>query len=171
MILIDRSYRIFSPAIGQGNKVDRYMSIGFDSFRRQGFISRLFRGIPLLGFLFLFSCEKKEELRLAPPPMPPLSREEIGYGVVNVSYTHLADESGGLGLSLGYLRRGSVVRILERRIPAPGGAGGRRPGTLPGAWVLVEGRGAEAAGWLPESVIDVYPSESQARTAAETLLQ
>jgi hypothetical protein len=93
--------------------------------------------------------------------MPPLSRREIGYGVVSVSYTHIADEPGGGGLSLGYLRRGSVVRILERRVP-----GGKAPET----WVQVENGGA-GPGWLPESVISIYPTEAQARTASETLLQ
>jgi hypothetical protein len=95
--------------------------------------------------------------------MPPLSRGEIGYGVVNVSYTHLADEPGSQGLSLGYLRRGSVVRVLERRVP--GGP------VVPETWVQVEIGGKRNPGWLPESVIDVYPTEAQARTASETLLQ
>jgi hypothetical protein len=111
--------------------------------------------------LVLFSCTQKEELRLAPPAMPPLSREEIGYGVVNVSYTHIVDEPGGQGLSLGYLRRGSVVRVLERRIPG---------GTAPETWVRVESGGA-GPGWLPEPVVDIYPTEAQAHTASENLPQ
>jgi hypothetical protein len=121
-------------------------------------------------FLLPLSCNRTEELRLEPPAMAPLSREEIGYGVVNVSYTHAADEPGGRGASLGYLRRGSVVRILERRIPARPAAGSR---TALESWVLVEGGGAgfSVPGWLPESVIDVYSTEAQAETAAETLLQ
>jgi hypothetical protein len=86
--------------------------------------------------------------------------------VVNVSYTHVASEPGGQGLSLGYLRRGSVVRILERLIP------GREAGpVLPETWVRVEGRAAGALGWLPESVINVYPTEAQANTASGVLLQ
>jgi hypothetical protein len=120
----------------------------------------------LVIVLFFVSCGQKEEIRLAPPAMPPLSRGEIGYGVVNVSYTHVANEPGGQGLSLGYLRRGSVVRILERRIP------GREAGpVLPETWVRVEGRDAGAPGWLPESVINVYPTEAQANTASDVLLQ
>jgi hypothetical protein len=163
---MDRFLPDLHPAAQAPGKQGCHMSIGFGYSRRQGFVRFYFsRGIILL---FLFSCEQKEELRLAPPPMPPLSREEIGYGVVNVSYTHVADESGGQGLSLGYLRRGSMVRILERRIP--GGPPSRRAGA-PETWVLVEGRGIESLGWLPESVIDIYPTEAQARTAAETLLQ
>jgi hypothetical protein len=128
--------------------------------------SCFFRGF-LLVILFLFSCGKKEEIRLAPPAMSPLSRGEIGYGVVNVSYTHVADGPDGQGLSLGYLRRGSVVRILERRVF--GGTRGARPET----WVRVEGRdaGFDTLGWLPESVIDIYSTEAQAHTASGALLQ
>jgi hypothetical protein len=115
------------------------------------------------------SCKKNDEIRLVPPPTPPLSREEIGYGVVNVSYTHVVDKPDSRGFSLGYLRRGSVVRILERR-----GGGQGRPGVVPEPWALVEGRrgtGLDSQGWLPESVISIYPTEAQARTAAESLLQ
>ncbi|MDR0641653.1 MAG: hypothetical protein LBG07_04250 [Treponema sp.] len=154
------------------------MRIGFSRSRRQGlvyprlcrrFFAAILFSLPLFLSLF-FSCAQKEEIRLAPPAMSPLSRGEIGYGVVNVSYTHVADEPGGQGLSLGYLRRGSVVRVLERRVP--GGkdeAGGGSPET----WVRAEGRdaGFDSLGWLPESVIDIYPTEAQARTASDSLLQ
>ncbi|MDR0669814.1 MAG: hypothetical protein LBF95_07000 [Treponema sp.] len=113
------------------------------------------------------SCEKNEVVRLDPPAMPPLSREEIGYGVINVSYTHMADKPDSRSLSLGYLRRGSVVRVLERR--AGSAAGDQVP---PESWVLVESpQGADARGWLPELVIDLYPTEAQARTASESLVQ
>jgi hypothetical protein len=143
------------------------MRVGFGRPRRQGSIyPRFFRGF-LIVVLFFFSCRQKEEIRLAPPAMPPLSRGEIGYGVVNVSYTHAANEPGGQGLSLGYLRRGSVVRILERRV-----SGGRNA-TSPETWVRVEGRdaGFDTLGWLPESVIDIYSTEAQARTASDSLPQ
>jgi hypothetical protein len=86
--------------------------------------------------------------------------------VINVSYTHVVNEPGSQGLSLGYLRRGSVVRVLERRVNGrPGGA------AVPETWVQVEGKGEGTPGWLPESVIDIYSTEAQARTASETLLQ
>jgi hypothetical protein len=121
---------------------------------------------------FPLSCGQKEEIRLIPPAAPPLSREEIGFGVVNVSYTHVAQKPDSQSLSLGYLRRGSVVRILERRIPS-GPAAGSRAASFE-AWVLVEGRGAagfDSQGWLPEQTLDIYAAEAQALTAAETLLQ
>jgi hypothetical protein len=120
----------------------------------------------MIAALSCCSCGKKTELRLAPPPTPPLSREEVGYGVVHVSYTHVVDKPDSRGLSLGYLRRGSVVRVLERRVAG-------RDGT-PERWALVEGRGGmslDSQGWLPESVIDMYPTAVQAQTASESLLQ
>jgi hypothetical protein len=86
--------------------------------------------------------------------------------VVKVSYTHVADKPGGQGLSLGYLRRGSVVRVLERLVPGRGAGP-----VLPETWVRVEGRAAGAPGWLPESALDIYPTEAQARTASDILLQ
>jgi hypothetical protein len=129
-----------------------------------------FCGIPL-------SCDKKEELRLIPPVTPPLSRDEIGYGVVNVSYTHVVDKPDSRSLSLGYLRRGAVVRVLERRAGGSqlgGSQGGQTTAVNRAPWVLVEGHGdlsLESPGWLPESVIDIYSTQAQARTAAESLLQ
>jgi hypothetical protein len=127
-------------------------------------------GICLFVLFLFFSCDKNEEINLTPPVTPPLSRGEIGYGVVNVSYTHVVDQPDSKGLSLGYLRRGSVVRVLERRSPGTqineNAAAPRNP------WVLVEGRGeGDSPGWLPEAVIDIYSSEAQALTAAESLLQ
>ncbi|MDR2375102.1 MAG: hypothetical protein LBD96_01535 [Treponema sp.] len=118
--------------------------------------------------LFLpLSCNKTEVIRLDPPAMSPLSREEIGYGVINVSYTHMVDKPDSQALSLGYLRRGSVVRVLERRAGAA-----TADQTAPESWVLVEApQGADSRGWLPELVIDLYPSEAQARTASESFAQ
>jgi hypothetical protein len=124
------------------------------------------------AFLFFpLSCDKNEAIRLDPPAMPPLSREEIGYGVVNASYTHVVDKPDSQGLSLGYLRRGSVVRVLERRSGDP--AANRSAGqNLPETWVLVESSQVpESRGWLPEPVIDLYPTKAQAQTASESLVQ
>lgn len=99
---------------------------------------------------------------MLPPSTPPLSRPVIGYGVVNVSYTHLVEEPGEGELSLGYLRRGSLIRVLERRA-----------GKNAESWVLVEGpfpQGHER-GWLRESVVDIYDNEFQANTAAGSMTQ
>ena len=116
----------------------------------------------------LTSCRRgSEELPVVPPPTNPLSREYIGFGVVNVSFTHLLDESGTEGVSLGYLRRGTVVRIIERRYLINRGN--------EETWVFVEGnfrgQGSVSRGWLPETVLVIYDSESRANTASRTMSQ
>ena len=109
-----------------------------------------------------------------PPDTHPLVREYIGYGVVNVSFTHLFNEPGPGGVSRGYLRRGTVVRIVERRsVPVRGNSE---------SWVLVEGNyrgtsavpgaGTEAGlsrGWLQETTLDIYDREPRADTASKAM--
>ena len=116
----------------------------------------------------LASCRRgSEELPVAPPETNPLSREYIGFGVVNVSFTHFLDESGPAGVSLGYLRRGTVVRIIERRHIVSRGS--------EETWVFVEGnyqgQGSVSSGWLQETALVIYDSESRANTASRTMSQ
>jgi hypothetical protein len=118
--------------------------------------------------IVLSSCRRgSEELPVIPPVTHPLSREYIGYGVVNVSFTHFLDESGPTGVSLGYLRRGTVVRIIERRHIVSSGS--------EETWVFMEGnyqgQGSVATGWLPETALIIYDSESRANTASRTMSQ
>ena len=109
--------------------------------------------------LFLNACDlKKEEKPINPPPTFPLSQSYIvGYGVVNVSYTRVNVNTDESGQSAGYLRQGSVVRIIERRLVKNEGK--------TEAWVLVEGT---AKGWLKEPLLDIYGNENQAVTASKT---
>jgi hypothetical protein len=83
----------------------------------------------------------------------------VGYGVVSVSYTHVVNEPNPNALSLGYLRQGSITRVIERRSIT------NVQGTVE-SWVLVDGN---YQGWLQEAVIDIYDNEAQAKTAAESL--
>jgi len=106
---------------------------------------------------------KKEETPVIPPLTSPLSQSFIGYGVVNVSYTRVAaqpeeNNSAEDSASPGYLRRGSVVCILQRRMV--------KNQEKPESWVLVEG---SCTGWLKESLVDIYDTEPQARTASESM--
>jgi hypothetical protein len=120
----------------------------------------------LLVFSLLAACGGKTgEIPVIPPPSPPLSRPVIGYGVVNVSYTHVVEEPGEGGVSLGYLRRGALIRILERRAI--------KLGDHADSWVLTEGTSPQGRyrGWLRESVVDIYDNEFQADTAAESMTQ
>ena len=107
--------------------------------------------------LSLIACNlKKEEIVVSPPVTFPLSQSYIGYGVINVSFTRLSVSIEESGSSAGYLRQGSVVRIIERRLVKNEGK--------TETWVLVEG---DAKGWLKESLIDIYGNESQAVTASK----
>jgi len=123
--------------------------------------------IVVLAILVSACTVKKEETPVIPPLTSPLSQSFIGYGVVNVSYTRVAaqpeeDNSAGNfaedSSSPGYLRRGSVVCILRRRLV--------RSQEKPESWVLVSG---SCTGWLKESLVDIYDTEPQARTASEAM--
>ena len=127
-----------------------------------------YQGLIVLLPLFLLFCSRgSEEKEVIPPPTNPLIREFIGYGVVNASFVHVMSEPGQDGVSLGYLRKGSLVRIIERRTLS-----NRRNRSI---WVLVDtypGVQEEAIqGWLEESSISVFENEVQALTAMEAMLQ
>jgi len=128
----------------------------------------------VLSFLVISSCNpKREETPVIPPLTSPLSRDYIGFGVITSSFTHLTDHPSDGSLSIGYLRRGSLVRIVRRQTVRT------QSGFV--SWVLIDGtetylNGNSAAnagnsGWLKEEVMDIYDNESQARTASEYLLR
>jgi hypothetical protein len=140
------------------------MSVGLLIKHRQVLI---FRVLALLAMTLSISCTKgQEEIFLEPPPTNPLARDFIGYGVVNASFTHVEDEAGQNGVSLGYLRKGSMVRIIERRSLT-----NQEYAEL---WILIEADyqgapGGRIQGWLRESAVEVYDNESRALTASETM--
>ena len=114
-------------------------------------------------FLFVISCSpKNNEAAITPPVSFPLSRPYIAYGVINVSYTQLSslprEEYSRDNISTGYLRKGDVVNIVERKLEK----GEAKTQT----WVLVEG---ESTGWVKESLVDIYDNENQAQTASQIL--
>ncbi|MDR2535507.1 MAG: hypothetical protein LBD29_05675 [Treponema sp.] len=105
---------------------------------------------------FIYSCTRKtEEVIIVPPPTYPLSQSAIGYGVINESFTLVMKEPAQSEISLGHLRKGSIVRVLERRSISNQGKSE--------LWVLVEGT---YRGWLKEEFVDIYDLEAQAGTAA-----
>jgi hypothetical protein len=101
-----------------------------------------------------------------PPATHPLARQYIGYGVVNVSFIHLLSEPGSDGVSQGHLRRGTVLRIIERRQVINRGNSE--------SWVLAEGNyrppSVPSRGWLQESTVDIYDRESRAVTASRAMI-
>jgi len=114
--------------------------------------------ISLFTFL-LFSCDsKKEEIQVIPPVTSPLSGDYIGFGVITESFTHVTADPAQNSPSIGYLRRGSRVRIIRRQIIKT------QDGFI--SWVLTDG---QQQGWLKEDVMDIYSNENQAITASELL--
>jgi len=111
-------------------------------------------------FIFLlFSCDtKKDEIQVIPPITSPLSGDYIGFGVITESFTHVTADPSQDSPSIGYLRRGSRVRIIRRQIIKT------QDGFI--SWVLTEG---QQQGWLKEYVMDIYNNEKQAITASELL--
>ena len=122
-----------------------------------------------LLFVFLFTgCRKSNaETPVMPPVTHPLVRDYIGYGVVNISFTHLMSEPGSAGVSGAYLRRGTIIRIIRRQPAVNAGKSS--------SWVFVEGNyqsgSSPSQGWLEEATVDIYDSESRALTASKALSQ
>ncbi|MDR1373712.1 MAG: hypothetical protein LBJ24_01935 [Treponema sp.] len=107
-------------------------------------------------FILLFCSCGGSGNSIAPPLTSPLSRSLIGYGVVTISYSNVVDEPNlAGGVSLGILRKGTVVPVLERRQI-------NVRGKLE-SWVLV---GGYYQGWLREEVLEIFENEAQAQTAA-----
>jgi len=115
----------------------------------------------LLCISALYACTaNREESPVIPPVTSPLSREYIGFGVIKDSFTHVTLDPAEDSRSMGYLRRGSLVRILRRQTV--------RTSSGFVSWVLIE---EDDQGWLKEDVMDIYDNESQARTAAESMIR
>jgi hypothetical protein len=115
----------------------------------------------LLVVMSVLACSgRKDETPVIPPVTSPLSRDHIGYGVITVSFTHITPEPSQDSVSLGYLRRGSLVRIIKRQ--------NVKVGSVYESWVQVDG---EQNGWLKEEIMDIYDTESQAKTASESILR
>ncbi|MCL2805625.1 MAG: hypothetical protein FWD26_06775 [Treponema sp.] len=120
----------------------------------------------ILCLFLLCTCSaKKEDFSVIPPVTSPLSRDYIGYGVINASFTHICAEPSEDSPSLGYLRRGSLVRIIKRQTI--------RTRNEFVTWILTDGNLSNAqsawSGWLKEEFVDIYSNESQAKTASESM--
>ena len=107
-----------------------------------------------------------DELPIKPPETNPLTREYIGYGVVRITFTHILSAPGLEGVSQGYIRRGTVLRIIERQ----------QVNTRTGIelWVLAEADipgSPRQQGWLQETAMEIFDSEDRANTASRTMIQ
>jgi hypothetical protein len=114
---------------------------------------------------FIFACTQKNDektgnaaIQVLPPVTSPLSRDYIGFGVITASFTHVTADPFDGSSSLGYLRRGTLVRVLRRQTI--------RANNNFVTWVFIDG---PVQGWLKEEVVAVYDNESQAITASQAI--
>jgi hypothetical protein len=120
-----------------------------------------FQALLIAVFFLMGACNRaQDEIPLIPPSTLPLSRSFIGYAVTTASYTLILNDPAPGSVSLGYLRRGSVTEVLERRQTSNGGTGE--------SWVLIN---SAYRGWIREEDIQIYDNEAQAKTASESLSQ
>jgi hypothetical protein len=120
-----------------------------------------FQALLVAAFFLMGACSRaQDEMPLVPPSTLPLSRSSIGYAVTTASYTLVLNDPAPGSVSLGYLRRGSVTEVLERRQTTNNRAG------VP--WILINGA---YRGWIREEGIQIYDNEAQAKTASESLSQ
>jgi hypothetical protein len=124
-------------------------------------VSRVGQVLLLTAFIVLGACNRvRDEALLIPPSTLPLSRTSIGYAAITVSYILVLNEPVPGSVSLGYLRRGSVVEVLERRQATGNGTGE--------SWILINGA---YQGWIREEDVQIYDNKFQAKTASESLSQ
>jgi hypothetical protein len=123
---------------------------------------RVFFTFLAVAGLILYSCTRVEEedLIIIPPPTYPLSRPVIGFGVITASYINLSGEPNSEGLSYGYMRRGSLVKVVERQAVNKQGR--------TESWVLVEGG---YRGWVQEDELRIFDYEEQAKSTLKGMNQ
>jgi hypothetical protein len=113
--------------------------------------------------IFLAACGgRKDDNPVIPPETSPLSGEYIGYAVITASFTHVVSSPEENSGSIGYLRRGSLARVIKRQAV--------KTGARFVSWVLVDVENENVPqGWLKEDVMDIYDNESQAKTASDAM--
>jgi hypothetical protein len=120
------------------------------------------RLILTLCLFSLCACEsKKDEIIVIPPATNPLSGGYVGFGVITASFTHITSDPDDSSPSIGYLRKGSIVKITRRQ--------NIKTGSAFQSWVLIDD--GDYYGWLKEEEMDVYDNEGQANTASRLMLR
>ena len=125
-------------------------------------IPRFFRPLPTLLLVVVLavtgagSCPKPAPPSFDLDPTPILSGG-LGWALVSGAYVRLKQEPGFGSRDGDYARRGEILRVVatERAFS------GRDRGT----WYRLEGE--QAAGWLHQSLLSVYPSRERAIKARD----
>ena len=112
------------------------------------------RYLPVLVVLILASC-RPEPLPMSPevPPTPVLTSSST-WGVVNLPYLKMLENSDPSSGVSGLLREGDVVEVLAKA------------GLGDGLDYWLEIQNDQDRGWVPDDALDVYDSRAQAITAS-----
>ena len=122
----------------------------------------IFGKIFFLLLIFLCGCiRSKTNIELYPPQNEPLTGSVLGYGVVIAQFVHIRAEPGDGGDLTGYLRKGALVKVLERR--------NINDNDSLASWLLVNEDEGPILGWINERFIEVYDNRNRAITASSLL--
>lgn len=111
--------------------------------------------------VFTTSCFLADPIKsLKPPATFPLSRSVVGYVIITDSYTQLLDKVGSDAVSLGVLRQGTILPVLERRMYTIN--------DKMEVWLQVS---SKEIGWIKETVGRVFDTEAQAETALKKYIR
>jgi hypothetical protein len=124
----------------------------------------------LLSGLAFVSCIRMGERSLRLQPNPVLTGG-LGWAVVKDAYVRLKESPSDSAKDLDHLRRGGVFLLEARELGAAPQGTGDAHGTTDaaksddrGLWYKLESEGAK--GWVRESELDIFQSQSQAERAA-----
>jgi hypothetical protein len=117
----------------------------------------------VMALLMLISCAPQtQETPIDLPLTYPLSRVNLGYGLVIENYTRLLEKPDDKSGQTGLLRQGDIVILLERRIIKPGVAKTRE------YWDLCRDQDGKE-GWLPQNALHFFERKEMAETAKQEL--
>jgi hypothetical protein len=121
-----------------------------------------------LLLLLAAACTPRTGAETVIPPETPLFESSvIGYGVVNQSFANILGKTDAASDVLGFIRKGGIVKIMERRADLKNG----EPSEI---WIYVTTEVEEAgdrpvSGWLREPGIDRYENLPRAQSAARLM--
>jgi hypothetical protein len=121
-----------------------------------------------LVLLLAAACTPRTGAETVLPPETPLFESGgIGYGVVNQSFANILGKPDTSSDVLGFIRKGGIVKIIERRASLKNGESSE-------IWVYVTAEVEEAgdrpvSGWLREAGLDRYENLPRAQNASRLM--
>lgn len=128
-----------------------------EAFRPRHLALAGFVVVALLASALSVACDKGYS-RFMKLPADPAVSSGIGWGMVDTAYATMRSEPTRDSKAVAVIRGGTVFRCLERKIDSAGE-------DLGGLWYRYND--GTSHGWLHDADIKLFPSEEQARRAAQ----